>query len=403
MPNTSTPSMDLTTLTVPQLKAVCKERRITGYSKLGKAALLQKLTDHSNSGIYTPSSSTTTRTVPQETSRMPIDPVLAIAEMRASVTIKKPRAPKRPKEAVPSSPLSMQQSLSSIPPRDNQLASSSANHGTSQPTPPPIPVVPYEPSYSQSKTALSILKRPASLLNQDAIPEISNKKQKRSEELFAGTRASSTHSQSSNNISARNSVPLATKQFSISMAPPPIPRTNKPQVSPAAKFPACMEPAPAFPKQSPTFLPPPSTPKPTPYDGSVSMQIPLNSTNNTLARIIDIGLKATLRGKRFKPLVLKKGPTSPQSESSREKSHNPTSTSLTSDAQVASSSNVHLHHFDFPLLPFDSLALAPITLPPKLSRRKHVHRWSVILSGLSDEERRQCILVSRLFRYSGEL
>ncbi|KAL4080995.1 hypothetical protein J3A83DRAFT_113940 [Scleroderma citrinum] len=35
--------MDLCKLTVPQLKALCKERRIVGYSKLGKAALVQKL------------------------------------------------------------------------------------------------------------------------------------------------------------------------------------------------------------------------------------------------------------------------------------------------------------------------------------------------------------------------
>ncbi|KAF8120573.1 hypothetical protein EV363DRAFT_1589631 [Boletus edulis] len=40
----SVPS-DLSKLTVPQLKALCKERRITGYSKLSKAALLQKLAE----------------------------------------------------------------------------------------------------------------------------------------------------------------------------------------------------------------------------------------------------------------------------------------------------------------------------------------------------------------------
>ena len=40
----SVPS-NLSKLTVPQLKALCKERRITGYSKLSKAALLQKLAE----------------------------------------------------------------------------------------------------------------------------------------------------------------------------------------------------------------------------------------------------------------------------------------------------------------------------------------------------------------------
>lgn len=43
--------MDLCKLTVPQLKALCKERRIVGYSKLGKAALIQKLNDAASSEI----------------------------------------------------------------------------------------------------------------------------------------------------------------------------------------------------------------------------------------------------------------------------------------------------------------------------------------------------------------
>ena len=48
-PNAPLPS-DLSKLNVAQLKALCKERRIVGYSKLGKAALLAKL------GELTPSS-----------------------------------------------------------------------------------------------------------------------------------------------------------------------------------------------------------------------------------------------------------------------------------------------------------------------------------------------------------
>ncbi|OBZ68981.1 hypothetical protein A0H81_11083 [Grifola frondosa] len=41
--NIGLPGVDISKLTVPQLKALCKERKITGYSKLGKQALLQKL------------------------------------------------------------------------------------------------------------------------------------------------------------------------------------------------------------------------------------------------------------------------------------------------------------------------------------------------------------------------
>lgn len=43
--NGSSAQLDLTKLTVPRLKALCKEQRITGYSKLSKAALLQRLAE----------------------------------------------------------------------------------------------------------------------------------------------------------------------------------------------------------------------------------------------------------------------------------------------------------------------------------------------------------------------
>src|ERR1700683_3062817 len=99
MSTTATTSpMDLTKLTVPQLKAVCKERRITGYSKLGKAALLQRLTAHKNSGANTPSlSSTIANAVPQE---MSVDPALSVAK---PVSVKKPPASKKQEAANPSS------------------------------------------------------------------------------------------------------------------------------------------------------------------------------------------------------------------------------------------------------------------------------------------------------------
>src|SRR4051812_11699352 len=51
-------SEDLKKLTVPQLKALCKERKLTGYSKLQKNVLIQKLlaASSSNLGSLSPSS-----------------------------------------------------------------------------------------------------------------------------------------------------------------------------------------------------------------------------------------------------------------------------------------------------------------------------------------------------------
>jgi hypothetical protein len=58
-PSTVLPA-DLSKLNVAQLKAICKERRIVGYSKLGKAALICKLAEVVSSG--TPCSTSTQKT-----------------------------------------------------------------------------------------------------------------------------------------------------------------------------------------------------------------------------------------------------------------------------------------------------------------------------------------------------
>lgn len=394
----SNSSMDFTKLTVPQLRAVCKEHRITGYSKLGKAALLQKLTDHCGSAIGTLSSSkTTTNVVSQEAARMPVHPGLAIAETLVSVAIKKPCAPPEPK-VVPSSSSSLKQSPN-IPPsifsvRNHHLDFSFGNHGTLHASP-PAPGISSESSHMHLATTFSRLKRPANLPNDDATPDISNKKPKRPRNLFVGASASSAPS---NVISVQNHVPSSDKQYSISMAPPPVPKPTK---ASGSQLPALVRPAISS-KQSTTFLPPSLRPRPTLHTGTLSVKIPSNIVNTALdPQTFEAVLKVIPPGKRFKPLVLKRDLTSPQLMPSAKDSHKAVSTSLISDVQVASSGTAPLRHLDFPQVPFDLLTLASISLPPKLSKRKLVHRWSVILSGLSDDERRQCVLVSRMFRYSG--
>ena len=57
-------------------------------------------------------------------------------------------------------------------------------------------------------------------------------------------------------------------------------------------------------------------------------------------------------------------------------------------------------YLDFSVLPVPVLGL--IGMPPSISDRKKVYSWSIILSGVSDIERRACILVSRMFRYAGK-
>ena len=57
-------------------------------------------------------------------------------------------------------------------------------------------------------------------------------------------------------------------------------------------------------------------------------------------------------------------------------------------------------YLDFSTLPVPSLDL--IGMPPSISDRKKANSWSIILSGISNTERRACTLVSRMFRYAGK-
>ncbi|KAH8994325.1 hypothetical protein EDB86DRAFT_3044932 [Lactarius hatsudake] len=82
--STALPS-DLSKLNVSQLKAICKERRIVGYSKLGKAALIRKLADLvSPPSTSTQKTSSNSETVTQVAMGMPAHPVIHLRTARSS-------------------------------------------------------------------------------------------------------------------------------------------------------------------------------------------------------------------------------------------------------------------------------------------------------------------------------
>ncbi|OCH90029.1 hypothetical protein OBBRIDRAFT_793741 [Obba rivulosa] len=109
----------------------------------------------------------------------------------------------------------------------------------------------------------------------------------------------------------------------------------------------------------------------------------------------------TSSAQRFKPLVVCKRPENKQLPPvSSDKS---TSCTMSQRLHVHSDgkeleSSAH-PHLDFPPSP-PAPDLVAITLPPSLAQRKRVHRWAIILSELSDTERMQGVLVSRMFRYA---
>ncbi|KAJ4482205.1 hypothetical protein J3R30DRAFT_3457761 [Lentinula aciculospora] len=66
--------------------------------------------------------------------------------------------------------------------------------------------------------------------------------------------------------------------------------------------------------------------------------------------------------------------------------------------EVNSPTSLSLYHLDFPMsVP---IALNRISMPPALAQRKQVARFAVILSQVAIQDLRNCVLVSRMFRYA---
>lgn len=125
---------------------------------------------------------------------------------------------------------------------------------------------------------------------------------------------------------------------------------------------------------------------------SAEPSVPLLAPSSAIPNVTSKVQLLHSSGKRFKPLVLKKPflvSANPPSISKRRPS-------------APSAKTVPLAYLDFPPAALDISAPKPISLPPSLSQRSRVQSWAVILSGISDEERRKCVLSSRMIRYAGK-
>jgi hypothetical protein len=381
---------DLQKLTVPQLKALCKERRITGYSKLGKAALLQKLIGLETSQSTSNALASTTNTsqvlgnVDPATKEIPVGTV-----EEANSLIKQSRGSQGLEQAVADPLLPLLETPSNVqasyPAFLDTTPLPSSNHAKFRVSE-PVSI----PNSVQSASLAK--KRPAESLQHDhASAYASNKKMKK---IPAKHNASQTTSKT---VPATPKPTLSSTASATSMPPPTLQFRHRINFSSNMNFLTSSSTQLSYPMARP-----PTQKIPTfPFQGDSGLNQPLsNATLNSSLRTVGTEYSAKLPGgKRFKPLVLKSLP-SPQEP-----------VAITEPLLYASfravptvhapKSVVSLHHLDFPQNSIDALVLTPITWPPKLSMRKYVYRWSVILSGISNKERRQCVLVSRMFRYSG--
>lgn len=295
---TTTPSDFSTTaglakLTVPQLKGLCRERRIVGYSKLGKVALLQKLT---------------LATIPDDGATHNLQPVLP-----TQVPIRASEVPELTGHPV-----------CQPPPRLNEVISLDT-HST-------------QAKFKVSSATQSGTKRPRI----SAVVESAKKEQNN----FPVDAVSIHHSDSSN-----TTTPSVTESSHLVV-----------QVGRS------------------------------PHRSSISSTVPIVTRHTQLVR----KGSSTKHHSRFKPPVLSKAPLVASTPVNFQRV-------TFNDHPVDETACIFLGTISLKAAPLSTPSFANITLPPKLSDRKRVQRWAIILCALSDEDRQACVLVSRAFRYAGRM
>jgi hypothetical protein len=334
---------DLSKLNVSQLKAICKERRIVGYSKLGKAALIRKIGELAPSS-QSPSSAQTRSTRTQ-----------AQTGPLSSAQVDDPLAPTTQRPMGMPSPGFSPREPNTVPSTHTPQSSATSGLGAISSS-----------SLSRDRLGGQNFDLPASSLN-----------------LLVSKRILS---EVSSGISQGAQQALAKKPKVVAVSSPlsaPGGRTTGTPFLTSVHVPGdrCGVPGSSFSALPSSALVPGSKEK-----EKEGHQHQLNGCQTQTI---------SMSGKRFKPLKV----TGPLSAALGDRNR-PRCAQGNKSANITVQPGL-LWHLDFPAPPEPSLLYA-ITIPPPLSQRKLVQSWAVILSGLSDRQRTTCCLVSKLIRYAGE-
>lgn len=356
---------DLKKLTVPQLKALCKDKKIIGYSKLGKNAVIQKLVEHFNSvGSLPPSSSSGV-----------VTPLAVAPPQIPTSTIAEVVAPSNPKHA----PVFLEQHVGinkpcieyQVIPNDEQQVVLPCEPKKTLAQPTNNDDSEYTRLVKLANLIASCLYSPASTLVRTSVSFVTHKQtspvgQLARKQLAHGKKRPFEVSEPTN-IPSKHRKPLNPAEPSFSTT-----------LHPVFKVPAI----PAF--RDSISKPPLASPHTVarPVDPTVATH-PLQPTSAP---------SQTTTVKKFVPLVVKKATSTVLSNVPYVVQPSPKVYSVV----VASAS---LWYLDFPVP--QQLSLETISLPPSLSQRKMVTRLAILLSGISVEQLRKCAQVSRLFRYAG--
>ncbi|KAI8978834.1 hypothetical protein BD414DRAFT_524160 [Trametes punicea] len=375
---------DLSKLTVPQLKAICKEKKIVGYSKLGKQALILKLADAGYGPSDTAASATaaggaqsssgTAPAITAVTARQPVDESDGI-----EASVSGPAAAHAP----PPRKARAKAAASSSKSKPHKMRPSTQHGEVGTPS----------KGSSQAATA-SVASLPVRLAEKGTwaiapVSEALTRNANAPASALASRRdlaipdASGSGGACPDLTPSSSSLLKGKKRLGEEYAPPPA--SKRTCIQPGQMTARRSQADVAVPLVNPGSIMRPCLSVAAEISQPVqALPIATNATGGST--ITNSGLSSLPPAKRFRPLVINSTALS-------------TSPNLMSQTEC-SEAPYPLQYLDFPALCMPPPTLQSISLPPPLAQRKRVARWAVILSGLSDRERAECVLVSRTFRYA---
>ena len=396
-------------LTVQQLKALCKERRISGYSKLTKAVLIQRLTESDgplSSQTSTPRSSRTDDTA-GAISQHPGLLVAADSSHHVEGSTHPPtntldctaEAPQRPIPFDPgqvtdigrsdprSTPVSGPPSV-----RPSVLSLANGSRGAAHPVSQNNAVVAAKTKEKGSFSSFqgngnsNATESSVAVFKVPAVPSKVLAAQWNGSTILSVSQAACDPGSTTNGKrialeeAAKDSSQESRKRLKVVVRENV--HTDRPR--PSGDGPAMTE--------SVSELPEPDSHAP-PYIGTY--RTPFKPVSRSTGTYTTPPLMTTsgVPTARFKPLVLSKPNTVSASASGR---HVP----MNSPIQPREiSSLVSLSYLDF--RPSPAISLSPIPRPPSLSQRKRIPRWAIVFSRLPISDLIVCAQVSRTLRYAG--
>lgn len=416
-------TMDYSKLNIPALKALCKERNITGYSKLSKQGLIDKL-------LATPSTSSSTEAIKDVVATPPVDntsfdPNVAGTIPPVAQSIGDPpnsidtepaldagsRNKKRKKKGEPSGeelrakkPKKPRVTKSAKTNQDVTFSTATLNQSIQKKSPASTTSPGSTPSETQRNNTNTGVDHDDATPS-STIPPSNNMTSTGGVDRSESSQVQRKRSHETKNVSGGGSSGHSVAQPSTQFS------TGANFISPTSlKFSQA-----PFDKEVIVMTPPKT---------SVRMKPPFKAPAAKLlvrASPIDATALITPTSAALKPLTSKS--INPPKTSLLPKSkafirHNPkrlpTTNSpvlLKSNEGEAFSNNgplethntATLYHLDFPASFGEPIAARNIDHPPKLSQRNLTNRLSVILMFLSNADRRNCALVSKAWRYAGML